>query len=89
MQSMGRDLEIDWEIVEHEPPVRQRIESTSGPFRTTLVYDLGDTPDGTAVRFSVTGHPTGLLRLMQPLIARTTQRNLDKGFARLKELLER
>jgi hypothetical protein len=25
---------------------------------------------------------------MQPLIARTTQRNLDKGFARLKEVLE-
>jgi len=88
MQSMGRDLEIDWEIVEHDPPIHQRIESTSGPFSTTLVYDLGGTPDGTTVRFSVTGHPSGLLRLMQPLIARSTQRNLDKGFARLKEVLE-
>ena len=28
------------------------------------------------------------LRLFQPLIARTTQRNLDRGFARLKTLLE-
>ena len=26
---------------------------------------------------------------MQPLIARTTQRNLDKEFGRLKEVLER
>jgi hypothetical protein len=88
MQSMGRDLEIDWEVVEHQPPSRQRIESTSGPFSTTLVYDLEDGPDGTAVRFSVTGCPSGLMRLMQPLIARTTQRNLDQGFARLKEVLE-
>lgn len=89
MRSMGRDLEIDWEIVEHEPPIHQRIESSSGPFRTTLVYDLEGNSDGTGVRFSVTGRPSGLLRLMQPLIARTTQRNLDKGFARLKEVLER
>jgi hypothetical protein len=28
------------------------------------------------------------LRLIQPLIARTTQHNLDEGFARLKGVLE-
>jgi carbon monoxide dehydrogenase subunit G len=88
MRSMGRDYELDWQVVEHERPHRQRIESTSGPFSTTLAYDLSDEGEGTLVRFSVTGRPTGALRLMQPLIARTTQRNLDKGFARLKELLE-
>ena len=88
MRSMGRDYEIDWEIVEHEPPTRQRIESTSGPFSTTLVYELASDGDGTSVHFSVTGRPTGFLRLMQPLIARTTQRNLDEGFARLKGVLE-
>ena len=88
MRSMGRDYEIDWEIVEHEPPTRQRIESTSGPFSTSLVYELAGDRDGTSVRFSVTGRPTGLLRLMQPVIARATQRNLDEGFARLKRVLE-
>jgi carbon monoxide dehydrogenase subunit G len=88
MRSMGRDYEIDWEIVEHEPPTRQRIESTSGPFSTTLVYELAGDGDGTSVHFTVTGRPTGLLRLMQPLIARTSQRNLDQAFARLKRVLE-
>jgi carbon monoxide dehydrogenase subunit G len=88
MRSMGRDYEIDWEIVEHEPPTRQRIESTSGPFSTTLVYELAGDADGTSVHFSVTGRPTGLLRLMQVLIARTSQRNLDQAFARLKRVLE-
>ena len=88
MRSMGRDYVLDWEIAEHEPPARQRIESTSGPFSTTLAYDLSEEGDATLVRFSVTGRPTGALRLMQPLIARNTQRNLDQGFARLKELLE-
>ena len=88
MRSMGRDYELDWEVTEHEPPTRQRIESTSGPFPTTLLYELSGDGDGTSLRFSVTGRPTGALRLVQPLIARTTQRNLDRGFARLKEVLE-
>jgi len=89
MRSMGRDYEIDWEIAEHDPPTHQRIESTSGPLPTTLVYDLAGDGESTSVRFSVTGRPTGLLRLMQPVIARSTQRNLDTAFARLKTVLER
>ena len=89
MRSMGRDYELGWEVVEHDPPTSQRIESTSGPFSTTLLYDLSEDGDGTLVRFSVTGRPAGALRLMQPLIARNTQRNLDQAFPRLKELLER
>ena len=88
MRSMGRDYEIDWEVVEHQPPTRQRIESTSGPFPMTLLYELTGNSEGTKVVFSVTGRPTGLTRLMEPVIARSTQRNLDVGFARLKELLE-
>jgi uncharacterized membrane protein len=89
LTSMGREYEYTWEVVEHDPPDRMRIESTSGPFPTTLTYVLSDAPDGgTAVDFSVAGRPSGPLRLMQPLIARNTQRNLDRGFARLKQLLE-
>jgi hypothetical protein len=40
------------------------------------------------VQATVTGRPTGLLRLLQPMIARTTQKNLDRGYPRLKRLLE-
>ena len=88
LRSMGRDYVLTWEIVEHDPPRRQVIESTSGPFPTTLVYELSPQPGGTVVEFSVTGRPTGMLRLLQPLIARNTQRNLDRGFPRLEEILE-
>jgi carbon monoxide dehydrogenase subunit G len=88
LRSMGRDYEINWEVVEHQPPDRMTIESTSGPMSTTLAYRLDARNGGTSVQFSVTGRPAGALRLLQPLIARNTQRNLDRGFARLKELLE-
>jgi len=89
LTSMGRQYEYTWEIVEHEPPTQQTIESTSGPFPTTLAYQLSDQEGGgTRVEFSVTGRPSGLLRLLQPLLARNTQKNLDENFPRLKRLLE-
>ena len=89
LRSMGRDYVYEWEIVEHQPPGSQVIQSTSGPFATTLDYRLHEHDGGTLVEFSVTGHPSGALRLLQPLIARNTQMNLNRGFPRLKEVLER
>ena len=88
MRSMGREYVYTWEIVEHEPPTRQKIESTSGPFPTTLEYELSERDGATTVNFAVTGRPSGMMRLFEPMIARNTQKNLDQGFARLKELLE-
>jgi len=88
LRSMGREYQYDWRITEHEPPRRVTVESTSGPFPTTLVFDLSEQGAGTLVEFAVTGRPGGALRLLQPLIARNTQQNLDRGFPRLKEVLE-
>jgi carbon monoxide dehydrogenase subunit G len=88
LRSMGREYLYTWEVVEHRPPSRMTIESTSGPFPTTLVYTLNEREGATALDFSVSGRPSGLLRLFEPLIARSTQKNIDRGFARLKQLLE-
>jgi hypothetical protein len=89
MRSMGREYLIDWEIVEHHPSTRQKVESTSGPFPTTLLWELSDRDEAaTLAEFTLTGRPSGFMRLLQPLIARNTQRNLDDAFPRLKKLLE-
>jgi uncharacterized protein YndB with AHSA1/START domain len=88
MRSMGRELEYLWEIVEHDPPSRVRVESTAGPFPTTLVWEVGEHPEGSRATFAVTGHPGGAMRLLQPLIARNTAKNLERSFPRLKEVLE-
>jgi uncharacterized membrane protein len=88
LRSMGRSLAITWVVTEHEPPTRMTIESTSGPFPTTLAYRLDERQGATAVHFSVTGRPRGALRLLEPMIARRTARNLDAAFPRLKQVLE-
>ena len=71
MRSMGRTCGHTWEVVRHDPPVAQTLESTSGPFPTTLEYELEDRKGETPVGFSVTGRPAGLLRLFEPMIARS------------------
>jgi len=53
-----------------------------------VAHQLAGREGGTSLEFSLTGRPTGLLRLLQPMIARTTQKNLDCGFGRLKQVLE-
>jgi uncharacterized membrane protein len=88
LRSMGKDYVYTWEIVEHVLPERMRVESTSGPFPTTLEFQFAGRDGGTQVNAAVTGRPTGAMRLLQPMIARTTQKNLDRGYARLRALLE-
>jgi uncharacterized membrane protein len=88
LRSMGRRYEYTWEVVAHRPPNLMTIESRTGPFPTALHYELDGHDGSTQVNFSVTGRPTGLLRLLQPMIARGTQANVDRGFARLKQILE-
>jgi uncharacterized protein YndB with AHSA1/START domain len=59
MRSMGREYQYTWEIAKHEPPNRMTVESTSGPFRTTLVFEFSARDGGTLVETSVIGRPTG------------------------------
>jgi hypothetical protein len=55
LRSMGRDYVLTWEITEHEAPRRQTIESTSGPFPTTLAYRLSARDGGTLVELRSRG----------------------------------
>jgi uncharacterized membrane protein len=88
MRSMGREYQYAWRITEHEPPNEMTVESTSGPFPTTLVFSFNAEQGGTRVEASVTGRPGGLMRLFQSKIARATQQNLDRAYPRLKQLME-
>jgi hypothetical protein len=88
MRAMGREQRYEWRITEHEAPARVGVESTSGPFPTTLRFDLAEDRDGTQLEFTITGRPSGALRLLEPLIARRVGAGLERNFANLKDVLE-
>jgi uncharacterized membrane protein len=50
LRSMGREYQYTWEIVEHEPPNEMKVESTSGPFPTTLSFQFNGQDGGTRSR---------------------------------------
>ena len=50
LTSMGRQYEYTWTIVEHEPPHAMKVESTSGPFPTMLVFHFDGRDDGTLLK---------------------------------------
>lgn len=88
LRSRGRDYTYTWVVVDHQEPVRITIGSETGPLPTTLQFTLSGDETQTLVEFTVTVRPTGMMRLLQPIIARTTQRNLDRNFEVLGRLLE-
>ena len=88
LRSMGREYTYTWVVTEHQAPQRMTIGSVTGPMPTTLHFVLSGDENATTIDFTVTGRPSGFLRLMQPLMARSTQRNLTRNFARLGQLLE-
>ena len=88
LRSMGREYTYTWVVVDYQEPVRMTIESVTGPLPTTLQYTLSGDDTQTLVEFTVTGRPTGIMRLLQPIIARTSQRNLYRNFEVLARLLE-
>lgn len=88
LKSMGREYTYTWVVTDHQVPNRMTIESVTGPLPTTLQFVVSGDDRSSTIEFTVTGRPTGMMRLLQPIVARSTQRNLTRNFARLAPLLE-
>ena len=86
---MGRRIEYDLEVVEHDPPARIVMASTRAPFPMRVTYEFeARGPDRTLARIRLGGGPRGALRLLDPLMARVSRRNIEKDLASLKRRLE-
>jgi carbon monoxide dehydrogenase subunit G len=68
---MGRSIPADFRFTRFDEPSRIDFEVTAGPARPTGSFGLRDRGDGTTeVSFSLDLAPTGLLRLMAPMLRR-------------------
>jgi len=83
----GKELESLLEVSEYEPGrvfALQVIEGTPVDLRITFAPD----GDCTVMRFKAYGRLDGPLRLLQPLLGRTLERQFKRQCATLKGLLE-
>ncbi|AZC14475.1 MULTISPECIES: SRPBCC family protein [unclassified Microbacterium] len=88
MRVMGREVEFDWRVTEFVPPGRMAIVSTRGTFPTSLLFDLADHAAGTRVSATIDGEPSGMLRLVEPMIEDTIRSTLATGLGRVVRILE-
>jgi uncharacterized protein YndB with AHSA1/START domain len=85
----GRRIDGDYRVTVFDPPRRLEFQVTAGPARPVGVFELSENADqSTRVRFSLDFGPTGLMRLMTPMITKTMQREVAQ-LDNLKAILER
>jgi hypothetical protein len=83
----GQDTEISSQIAVFDPNRRMEIQSLSGPdFHGTWIFE----PVGNSTRLLYTAEMklSGLMRLLEPLIARDFKKQLDTNFMTLKRVIE-
>ena len=85
---LGREVDTELEVVAYEPPKRLTLRSLGGPVQFTVDHELAEQGGGTQLRFVAEAQPGGLLRLTEPVLARTAEQEFRRDFDRLKELLE-
>lgn len=85
---LGKRLEYTYEIVEYEPGERF-VMRTAQPFPMETIYTFKETSDGhTHMTLRNHGEPTGVSKLMAPMIAAAMKSANEKDLAKLKGILE-
>jgi uncharacterized protein YndB with AHSA1/START domain len=84
----GRKISGDYRVTTYDRPGRLDFQVVAGPARPSGTFELiSDGPTSTTVTFRLTVNPTGVARLLTPMIARQMRietRQLDN----VKDVLE-
>jgi uncharacterized membrane protein len=83
----GRPIDGDFEIVESRPNEEIVFRVIAGPARPTGTFRFTSTGNATEVTFILDFQPTGLARLLEPMIAQT-MRSEVATLTNLKSYLE-
>jgi uncharacterized protein YndB with AHSA1/START domain len=84
----GRRVPADYEVTRYEPDGRLGFRAIAGPVRPEGSYELAPLDGGgTRVTFSLSCTPTGLAKLMSPMVARTMRSEVGQ-LDRLRAVLE-
>jgi hypothetical protein len=85
---IGRRLAYTYAIAELLPGERL-VMRTDRPFPMETTYTWSDAETGTRMTLRNRGGPTGLARLLHPLMAASVRRSTRRDLERLKHILDR
>jgi uncharacterized protein YndB with AHSA1/START domain len=85
----GRRIDGDYRVTVFDPPGRLEFSVIAGPARPHGVFELTENPDhSTKVRFTLDMAPSGMMRLMTPMISKQMRSEVAQ-LDTLKAILER
>jgi carbon monoxide dehydrogenase subunit G len=87
-RALGREVHSELEVTEFDRPRRLMLKTLKGPVRFSVDHRLAEANGGTRLTVVAEGKAGGLMRLGEPMLARTVEAEMRKDFERLKELLE-
>jgi carbon monoxide dehydrogenase subunit G len=85
---MGREVHSELEVTEFDRPRRLTLKTLKGPVKFMVDHRLAEADGGTRLTVVAEGKAGGLMRLGEPMLARTVEAEMRKDFDRLKEQLE-
>jgi uncharacterized protein YndB with AHSA1/START domain len=83
-----RPTEYQAEVIDFEPNKRFALRVITGP-HVTLSYSFAAEDGGTRLRYQFVMRTSGMMRVLEPLIARSLRKQSTSDFERLKGILER
>jgi Polyketide cyclase / dehydrase and lipid transport. len=88
IRRLGRkDSEIQGQVTAFEPNKRLETKTTTKP-EVTVSYSFDPENGGTRLRYKFVMLTTGLMRLLEPLIAGSIKKESESDFEALKRILE-
>jgi uncharacterized protein YndB with AHSA1/START domain len=82
-----RDSEIQGQVTAFEPNKRLETKTTTKP-EVTVSYSFEPENGGTRLRYRFILLSTGMMRLLEPLVARSIKKESESDFETLKRILE-
>jgi hypothetical protein len=86
---MGRNILSSFAVTRFVPGRLIEIETVKSTFPIQVTREVEPTgPESSRVRAHIRGGPEGLLRFLEPLMARSAKKSIESDYDRLVDLLE-
>jgi uncharacterized membrane protein len=88
VEFMGKTIESSYEILAYELNKTVTIKTLSGPVPFVATYSFDDADGVTKLSILAEAEPGGFFKLATPIIRRQLDKQWERNFANLKQLLE-